>query len=143
MGDPALPGHTAPASSSAGSSDGFEAEVLGRDGPDGGLFHLRFPSDAFELLERCGHVPLPPYITHEDTAEDERRYQTVFAREVGAVAAPTAGLHFDEPLLAALFGEAGLAEPQARQAAADDGVGAAAVIVVADAGQRGRAEEQA
>jgi S-adenosylmethionine:tRNA ribosyltransferase-isomerase len=49
-----------------------------------------------------GHVPLPPYITHTDTAEDERRYQTVFAKHPGAVAAPTAALHFDEPLLAEL-----------------------------------------
>src|SRR5690606_6527736 len=49
-----------------------------------------------------GHVPLPPYIEHGDTAEDERRYQTVFAKHPGAVAAPTAALHFDEALLAAL-----------------------------------------
>lgn len=84
----------------------FEAEVLGRCGPQDSLFHLRFERqggcDAFALLERFGHVPLPPYITHADTAEDERRYQTVFARQPGAVAAPTAALHFDEALLAAL-----------------------------------------
>ena len=53
-------------------------------------------------MERCGHVPLPPYITHADAADDERRYQTVFARVPGAVAAPTAALHFDEALLAEL-----------------------------------------
>ncbi len=75
------------------------AEVLGRCGPENGLFHLRFPSDVFAWLERIGHVPLPPYITHDDTADDARRYQTVFARHPGAVAAPTAALHFDEPLL--------------------------------------------
>lgn len=81
---------------------GFEAQVLGRCGPDGGLFHLLFPSDPFALLAQHGHVPLPPYITHEDSAEDERRYQTVFAKHPGAVAAPTAALHFDEAVLAAL-----------------------------------------
>ena len=80
----------------------FAAEVLGRAGPDGGLFHLRFPEEPLALLERFGHVPLPPYITHADDADDERRYQTVFARRPGAVAAPTAALHFDEPMLAAL-----------------------------------------
>ena len=80
----------------------FEAEVLGRCGADGALFHLRFPSDPFALLERHGHVPLPPYITHADEADDERRYQSVFARVPGAVAAPTASLHFDEAVLGAL-----------------------------------------
>ena len=87
------------------SGDGtshFEAEVLGRAGPEDSLFHLRFPSEPFALLERHGHVPLPPYITHADSAEDERRYQTVFAARPGAAAAPTAALHFDETLLAAL-----------------------------------------
>jgi S-adenosylmethionine:tRNA ribosyltransferase-isomerase len=80
----------------------FGVEVLGRCGPDDALFHLRFPGEPLALLERFGHVPLPPYIAHADTADDERRYQTVFARRPGAVAAPTAALHFDEPLLAAL-----------------------------------------
>ncbi|WP_119153148.1 tRNA preQ1(34) S-adenosylmethionine ribosyltransferase-isomerase QueA [Caldimonas tepidiphila] len=83
-------------------ADAFDAEVLGRGGPDGGLFHLRFPADPFALLEAHGHVPLPPYIEHEDSADDARRYQTVFADKPGAVAAPTAALHFDEALLAAL-----------------------------------------
>ena len=83
-------------------ADAFDAEVLGRCGPDDGLFHLRLSGDPFELLERHGHVPLPPYIAHDDSADDVRRYQTVFAREPGAVAAPTAALHFDEPLLARL-----------------------------------------
>ena len=81
---------------------GFEAEVLGRGGPDDALFHLRVAGNAFDLVEQHGHVPLPPYITHGDEAEDERRYQTVFATHLGAVAAPTAALHFDEALLAAL-----------------------------------------
>ncbi|MCW5664870.1 MAG: tRNA preQ1(34) S-adenosylmethionine ribosyltransferase-isomerase QueA [Piscinibacter sp.] len=85
-------------------ADAFEAEVLGRGGPDDSLFRLRLPEDPFVLLERHGHVPLPPYITHADDAEDERRYQTVFAARPGAVAAPTAALHFDAALLAALAG---------------------------------------
>lgn len=80
----------------------FEAEVLGRGGPDGGLFHLRLSGDPLTLLEQHGHVPLPPYITHADGEDDVRRYQTVFASAPGAVAAPTAALHFDEALLAAL-----------------------------------------
>ncbi len=70
----------------------------------GELFHLRFaaPDGVLDLLERYGAVPLPPYITHAPDADDERRYQTVFAKEPGAVAAPTAGLHFDEKLIEAL-----------------------------------------
>jgi S-adenosylmethionine:tRNA ribosyltransferase-isomerase len=79
---------------------GFHATLLGR-WPDeqGALFRLRFDSptgeDPYALMTRCGHVPLPPYIEHADSQEDERRYQTVFARVPGAVAAPTAALHFD------------------------------------------------
>ena len=80
----------------------FDALVLGRAGPDDALFHLRFPGDPLTLLGRHGHVPLPPYITHADDADDEARYQTVFAAKPGAVAAPTASLHFDAALLAAL-----------------------------------------
>lgn len=87
---------------SADAASHFDALVLGRGGPDGSLFHVRFPGEPLALLERHGHVPLPPYITHADTAEDERRYQTVFAKNPGAVAAPTAALHFDEAVLAAL-----------------------------------------
>lgn len=82
--------------------EGFEAEVLGRGGPDGSLFHLRVPGNPFTLLETYGHVPLPPYITHDDAPEDESRYQTVFAARPGAVAAPTAALHFDQGVLDAL-----------------------------------------
>ena len=80
---------------------GLNVRVLGRVGE---FYHLRFPEGAsvLELLERHGSVPLPPYITHTPDAGDERRYQTVYARSAGAVAAPTAGLHFDEPLLAAI-----------------------------------------
>ena len=81
--------------------DELPVTVLGREGE---FFHLRFEGvePAAELLEKYGMLPLPPYITHAAGAEDEERYQTVFAREPGAVAAPTAGLHFDEPMLAAL-----------------------------------------
>jgi S-adenosylmethionine:tRNA ribosyltransferase-isomerase len=83
-------------------AEAFDAEVLGRGGPDDALFHLRLPGDPLALLEAHGHVPLPPYITHADDAEDERRYQTVFATQPGAVAAPTAALHFDDTVLAGL-----------------------------------------
>ena len=82
---------------------GFEAELLGRwPEPQGPLFHLRLSGDAYALMAAYGHVPLPPYVTHADTAEDESRYQTVFAKNPGAVAAPTAALHFDDALLAAI-----------------------------------------
>jgi len=75
--------------------------VLGRAGE---FFHLRFEGDqpVSSLLEEYGRLPLPPYITHSADAEDDNRYQTVFAKEFGAVAAPTAGLHFDEAMLATL-----------------------------------------
>jgi S-adenosylmethionine:tRNA ribosyltransferase-isomerase len=82
---------------------GFTATLEGRwPDADGPLFRFRLGGDPYTLMERHGHVPLPPYIEHGDTAEDERRYQTVFARHPGAVAAPTAALHFDEALLAQL-----------------------------------------
>ena len=82
---------------------GFTATLLGR-WPDenGQLFRLGFSADPYTLMAAHGHVPLPPYIEHGDTAEDERRYQTVFAKHPGAVAAPTAALHFDDGVLAAL-----------------------------------------
>ena len=89
---------------------GFDAVLLGR-WPDenGQLFHLQLSDEPHALMEKHGVVPLPPYIErpagaseHADTEEDEQRYQTVFARAPGAVAAPTAALHFDEGVLAAL-----------------------------------------
>ena len=82
---------------------GFDAVLLGR-WPDanGQLFHLQLSDEPHALMEQHGHVPLPPYIEHTDTEEDARRYQTVFARAPGAVAAPTAALHFDDGVLAAL-----------------------------------------
>ncbi len=80
---------------------GVRAEVLGREGD---LFELAFAGDrpVLDLLEAHGEVPLPPYIGHAPGAEDEARYQTVYAKVPGAVAAPTAGLHFDAAMLAAL-----------------------------------------
>jgi S-adenosylmethionine:tRNA ribosyltransferase-isomerase len=82
---------------------GFTATLLGRwPEEDGPLFRFAFSDDPHALMERHGHVPLPPYITHDDTADDAQRYQTVFARHPGAVAAPTAALHFDQPVLDAL-----------------------------------------
>ncbi len=82
---------------------GFTATLLGRwPDEDGALFRFALDGDPYMLMEQHGHVPLPPYITHEDSADDVRRYQTVFARHPGAVAAPTAALHFDEAVLAAL-----------------------------------------
>ena len=68
----------------------------------GEFFTLTFEGDVFELIEAHGRLPLPPYIEHTADAFDETRYQTVYSREPGAVAAPTAGLHFDEALLAKL-----------------------------------------
>jgi len=84
----------------AAGMPGGALEVAGRDGE---LFEVRSPGEPLDaLLERCGHVPLPPYLARADDAADRERYQTVFARERGAVAAPTAGLHFDAATLAAL-----------------------------------------
>ena len=81
--------------------DGSEVEVLEREGA---FFRLRFdgPEPLEKLLLRLGRMPLPPYISRAADAADDERYQTIYARESGAVAAPTAGLHFDAPLLAAL-----------------------------------------
>ena len=74
------------------------AEVVGREGD---LFLVRFLAiePVLALLEQYGHIPLPPYIERADTLADRERYQTVFAQKPGAVAAPTAGLHFDKALL--------------------------------------------
>lgn len=82
--------------------EGITAIMLERQGS---LFVLRFEGDltVSEVLERQGKLPLPPYIEHSPDAVDETRYQTVFARHLGAVAAPTAGLHFDEDLLETLL----------------------------------------
>ncbi len=91
----------------AGSSiafDGCHAVVVARLETPGNppLLHLAFSEPVAPLLDRIGSLPLPPYITHAAGAEDDARYQTVYASRPGAVAAPTAGLHFDQPLLQAL-----------------------------------------
>lgn len=82
-------------------SEVLDVEVIGRNGD---LFHVRFLTDTplMELLEQYGNLPLPPYITHSADGVDEARYQTIFAKHAGAVAAPTAGLHFDDVVLAKL-----------------------------------------
>ena len=87
-----------------GQEDGLSATLLGRwPDAEGQMFRFVLSNDGgdnpYTLMERHGHVPLPPYITHSDSAEDVQRYQTVFAKNPGAVAAPTAALHFDQALL--------------------------------------------
>jgi S-adenosylmethionine:tRNA ribosyltransferase-isomerase len=81
---------------------GATAVVKARAGRDGDLFELAVDRPVLPWLESVGHMPLPPYIERKDDESDRARYQTVFGRNPGAVAAPTAGLHFDQPLLAAL-----------------------------------------
>lgn len=83
-------------------ADAFDVVVLGRVGE---FYHLRFPTQdkLLDLLERHGKLPLPPYIRRSADDADESRYQTVYAREPGSVAAPTAGLHFDEAMLERLL----------------------------------------
>lgn len=75
---------------------GGEAEMVARHDA---LFELRFTEEVLPLLDRVGHMPLPPYIDRPDEGADRERYQTVYAQRSGAVAAPTAGLHFDEELM--------------------------------------------
>ena len=77
-------------------ADAFEVTVGERSGE---FFILHFPSDAIELIDRYGQLPLPPYIQHTADEVDAQRYQTVYAKHPGAVAAPTAGLHFDDAFL--------------------------------------------
>ncbi|MES3034463.1 MAG: tRNA preQ1(34) S-adenosylmethionine ribosyltransferase-isomerase QueA [Gemmatimonadota bacterium] len=83
-------------------ADGFRIEML--DATDRGtkLVRLHTSGDASSAIERHGHVPLPPYMTRSDTSDDATRYQTVYAQQAGSVAAPTAGLHFTDDVLAAL-----------------------------------------
>ena len=76
--------------------DQVSVTVVSRDDE---FYKLRFDGDAFALIEQYGRLPLPPYIDHAAGSDDESRYQTVFAKKIGSVAAPTAGLHFDEALL--------------------------------------------
>lgn len=83
-------------------AEGLEVEVFARR--DEGILELlvRAPEPVESVLERRGHVPLPPYLKREEQVEDIERYQTVYARRTGSVAAPTAGLHLTEPLLSRL-----------------------------------------
>jgi S-adenosylmethionine:tRNA ribosyltransferase-isomerase len=76
--------------------DGAKVEVLGREAD---FARVRFAEPVAAVLDRCGSVPLPPYIRHAPDSDDAARYQTVYAENAGAVAAPTAGLHFDESIL--------------------------------------------
>jgi S-adenosylmethionine:tRNA ribosyltransferase-isomerase len=80
-------------------ADDVAIDVLARQDD---LTRLRFPRPVLAVLDQLGQLPLPPYITHTPTTDDEARYQTVYANEPGAVAAPTAGLHFDDAMLATL-----------------------------------------
>jgi S-adenosylmethionine:tRNA ribosyltransferase-isomerase len=80
-------------------SEDIIIDVLGRQDD---LTQLRFPRPVLAVLDLLGRLPLPPYIAHTPTADDEARYQTVYANEPGAVAAPTAGLHFDDAMLETL-----------------------------------------
>ena len=84
--------------------EGLKAQVLDSSNQETGIRHLRFEFEGNldEILDRIGHIPLPPYINREDLPVDRELYQTVFAKIPGAVASPTAGLHFDEELLRAI-----------------------------------------
>ena len=86
------------------AGESFLAEMIGHDRR---FYEVRFPENIFSLLERFGELPLPPYIEHQPDSNDAQRYQTVVAKNPGAVAAPTAGLHFDEAILKRL-GELGV-----------------------------------
>ncbi|WP_298623189.1 tRNA preQ1(34) S-adenosylmethionine ribosyltransferase-isomerase QueA [uncultured Legionella sp.] len=79
--------------------EGYQLEILERQDD---LFVCKSSIDALDLLNNLGHIPLPPYITRDDEGLDEDRYQTVYAKYAGSVAAPTAGLHFDESVIASL-----------------------------------------
>ncbi|MFZ1246897.1 MAG: tRNA preQ1(34) S-adenosylmethionine ribosyltransferase-isomerase QueA [Azonexus sp.] len=85
-------------------ADAFTVKMTGRTGADDDFFALELADsgDFWDLAEQYGKLPLPPYIEHPAEGADETRYQTVYAREPGAVAAPTAGLHFDEAMLSTL-----------------------------------------
>lgn len=81
-----------------------DGTLLRMTGRDDALFKLRCDSNeaVLDVLDRIGHMPLPPYVDRPDESSDRERYQTVYAREAGAVAAPTAGLHFDDRILSEL-----------------------------------------
>jgi len=82
---------------------GFKAKLIGRwPNEDGPLYLLSFEQEPFTLMQKFGHVPLPPYVEHVDDLDDQQRYQSIFAKHPGAVAAPTASLHFDTELIESL-----------------------------------------
>jgi S-adenosylmethionine:tRNA ribosyltransferase-isomerase len=89
-------GHSPKPGARLSVGDGVVVEVLGREAD---FYRVRFAEPVAAVLERCGSVPLPPYITHAPAQDDAERYQTVYAARPGAVAAPTAGLHFDDEML--------------------------------------------
>lgn len=89
-------GHRTKAGTRLTVGDGVGVEVLAVEDD---LYRVRFSEPVATVLERCGNVPLPPYVRHAPDAIDAERYQTVFAEKPGAVAAPTAGLHFDQAML--------------------------------------------
>ena len=93
------PGRKAPVGERIEFAEGFEAEVIARAEHGERTIRFTLEGDVYETLERIGHIPLPPYIRREDSLADRDRYQTVFARERGSVAAPTAGLHFTPEIL--------------------------------------------
>ena len=84
------------------SSSGATVTVVNRDAKSADRFLLQFEQPVLDVLYTDGEIPLPPYIEHRPSSQDKERYQTVYAQIPGSVAAPTAGLHFDQPLLAAL-----------------------------------------
>ena len=82
---------------------GVKAKLIGRwPNEDGPLYLLSFEQEPFTLMQKFGHVPLPPYVEHVDDLDDQQRYQSIFAKHPGAVAAPTASLHFDTELIESL-----------------------------------------
>lgn len=91
------PGRRARPGTAIELDEGLTAEVIEKE--ESGRHRLRFSEPIEPHLERLGHMPLPPYIQREDEAEDRERYQTVWARNPGAIAAPTAGLHFTQEIL--------------------------------------------
>ncbi len=95
-------GHRSKAGNQLVVGDGVGVDVLAIEDD---LFRVRFSEPVMAVLERCGNVPLPPYVRHAPDATDAERYQTVFAEKPGAVAAPTAGLHFDRVMLDRLSGQ--------------------------------------
>jgi len=96
------PGRKLPVGERVVFDDRFAAEITGRGERGERIVRFTGPESVYEALDRLGHMPLPPYIRRQDGARDRERYQTVFAKERGSVAAPTAGLHFTESLMARL-----------------------------------------